>query len=94
MPSLPDFSSGSWHAGRTDARLTASILEGKGSLMPAWRGRLTAEQVRELVAFVRTLGPGGPATGGTSTSEFARRFDELQKQWDELDRQVKALSRP
>jgi mono/diheme cytochrome c family protein len=94
MPSLPDFSSRSWQAGRHDAHLAASILEGKGALMPAWRGRLSAEQARELVAFLRTLGPPGPVTGGATTNDFSRRFRELQEQWNELDRQVKALSRP
>jgi mono/diheme cytochrome c family protein len=94
MPSLPDFSSRSWQAGRNDAHLAATILEGKGALMPAWRGRLSAEQARQLVAFLRTLGPPGPVTGGAPTNDFARRFRELQEQWDELDRQVKALARP
>lgn len=94
MPSLPDFSSRSWQAGRDDARLAATILEGKGGVMPAWRGRLSTEQARELVAFLRTLGPPGAVAGGAPTNDFARRFRELQEQWDELDRQVKALSRP
>jgi hypothetical protein len=93
MPSLPDFSSRSWQAGRADAHLAASILDGKGGLMPACRGLLSAEQARELVTFVRTLGPPGTVTGGAPTNDFARRFRELQEQWDELDRQVKAISR-
>jgi len=94
MPSIPDFSSRHWQAGRDDAHLTASILEGKGTLMPAWRERIGAEQAQDLVAFVRALGPSGLVAGGAPTSDFARRFRTLQQQWDELDRQVKAISRP
>jgi hypothetical protein len=76
-----------------DAQLTVSILEGKGASMPAWRGRLGNDQARELVAFVRTMGPPGAPTGESAGREFRRRFRMLQQQWDELDRQVKALDR-
>jgi mono/diheme cytochrome c family protein len=91
MPSIPDFSSRHWQEGRVNAHLAASILEGKGALMPAWRGRLSTEQANELVAFVRSLGPPDLAPGKAPASEFRRRFHQLQEQWDDLDRQAKAL---
>ena len=79
---------------RDDAHLGVSIVEGKGASMPAWRGRINAEQVQDLVAFVRTLGPGGLDAGAAPASDFARRFRVLRDQWDELDRQAKALAHP
>jgi mono/diheme cytochrome c family protein len=91
VPSVPDFCSRQWQETRDDAHLTASILDGKGTSMPAWRGRLRSDQVRDLVAFVRGLGPPGSITRRAPASEFARRFRALQEEWDELDRQVKAL---
>jgi mono/diheme cytochrome c family protein len=94
LPSVPDFSSREWQVGRDDAQLTASILDGKGASMPAWSGRVGAEQARDLVALVRAFGPPGLPTGKASASDFASRFRQLQVRWEELDRQVKALSRP
>jgi hypothetical protein len=94
MPTVPDFASRQWQRTRDAAQMTASILDGKGALMPAWRGRLSVEQARELTAFVRTLDPAGSAGGATPESDFRRRFDALQKQWEELDRQVRSFDRP
>jgi mono/diheme cytochrome c family protein len=93
LPSVPDFSTRQWQMGRNNAQLAVSILEGKGASMPAWRGRVSGEQARDLVSFVRSLGPSDLFTAEASASDFARRFRQLQEQWEELDRQVKALSR-
>ena len=38
----------------SDADLTASITNGKGK-MPAYKGKLTDEQIKSLVAYVRSL---------------------------------------
>src|SRR5262249_43356972 len=38
LPEVPDFTDGSWQARRTDDRLLASILDGKGEGMPPFRG--------------------------------------------------------
>jgi hypothetical protein len=63
--------------------------------MPAWRGRLSPEQARDLVTLIRSFGPAdsAPASGATASGQFARRFQQLQQQWDELERQVKAAPR-
>lgn len=39
----------------SDADLTATITKGKAPKMPAYDGKLTADQIKSLVAFVRTL---------------------------------------
>lgn len=50
-----------------------AIEKGKGGIMPAWSGKLAAEQILSLVTYIRSLGPGpdnGAATG-TSQSNIA-----------------------
>ena len=40
--------------GQTDAQLNDIVTNGKGK-MPAYKGKLTAEQIKELVGFIRSL---------------------------------------
>lgn len=40
---------------QTDAQLTDSITNGKGTKMPAYKGKLTDDQIKGLVGFVRSL---------------------------------------
>jgi hypothetical protein len=94
MPTLPDFSARAWQARRGDPELAVSILDGKGSLMPAWRGRLREDQVRDLVALVRTFGPSDLRPSGAPASDFTKRFRALREEWEALDEQIQTLSRP
>jgi mono/diheme cytochrome c family protein len=52
-PDIPDFTKAEWQAQRTDEQLERSILDGKGSDMPAHRGRINEDSVRGLVGRVR-----------------------------------------
>ena len=90
MPPIPNFTDPTWHErNASDARLLTSILEGKGTLMPANNSRITRDQARDLVAYVRSFGPGVAATSAPTTeSDFDRAFRQLQRQWDELERQL------
>jgi mono/diheme cytochrome c family protein len=54
---IPNFTDASWQARRSDARLVASILDGRGEKMPSWRDKVSAEEARGLVAYIRTLAP-------------------------------------
>jgi mono/diheme cytochrome c family protein len=94
MPLIPDFTTREWQLGRDNPQLTVSLLDGKGVFMPPWRGRIAPELAQDLVAFVRTLGPAGLLASTTPTSEFGTRFKQLSKQWDELNVQIRSLSRP
>ena len=89
LPPIPDFTSPAFHKEHTDAQLQVSILDGKGTLMPANRGRVTQEQARDLVYFVRAFGPAGlaprPALSETA-SDFDRAFEETERKWNELQR--------
>ncbi len=95
LPWLPDFTVLDWHQRRNDAQLTASVLEGKGTAMPAFNGKLGEPQVRELVAYLRSFVPAGARSIPTNpSSDFRRRYQELQDQMNKLKRQYRALSRP
>jgi mono/diheme cytochrome c family protein/uncharacterized membrane protein len=63
LPRLPDFTDTRWQRRRTDARLLASVLDGKGSQMPAFEEKINDDQARELVATVRGFGGRQPRPG-------------------------------
>jgi mono/diheme cytochrome c family protein/uncharacterized membrane protein len=62
---VPDFTDPSWQAQRSEAQLLASILDGKGDEMPAWREKISEDQARALVTYVRAFAP----TAGRSGQE-------------------------
>jgi mono/diheme cytochrome c family protein len=96
LPPIPDFTNGAWQAEHSDPQLLISVLEGKGTLMPANRGRITESQARDLVAYVRAFNPSfAKATPlPLQASDFEQRFKLLQQQWDTLEEQLRALSPP
>jgi mono/diheme cytochrome c family protein len=94
MPTIPDFTSGDWQSSRENPQLAVTILEGKGALMPPWRGRIAPELADDLVSFVRTFGPARLAALTTPKTQFGNRMRDLRKQWDDLNRQVETLLRP
>jgi uncharacterized membrane protein/mono/diheme cytochrome c family protein len=57
QPTIPDFTDPAWQARRSDPQLLAGILDGKGEEMPPWRGKISEEQARSLVAYVRAFAP-------------------------------------
>jgi ubiquinol-cytochrome c reductase cytochrome b subunit len=93
MPAIPDFTSGAWQASLTNAQRVASILDGKGTFMPAFRGRVSEEQAQDLAAYVRAFGPARAIPPEPGTSDFEKRFRELQDQWNELEMQLQELSK-
>lgn len=50
----PDLSDPAWQRARTDARMIASVANGRGQ-MPAFRKRLSRQDIAASVAYVRTL---------------------------------------
>ncbi len=40
---------------QTDAQLTDSITNGKGAKMPAYKGKITDDQIKGLVGYIREL---------------------------------------
>jgi mono/diheme cytochrome c family protein len=90
MPPIPDFTSPVFQDGHSDARLQISILDGKGSLMPANRGRVTEDEAADLKDFIRAFGPkrAVAARAQPSDTQFDKEFRRLQEQWNSLENQL------
>jgi mono/diheme cytochrome c family protein len=92
LPSIPDFTAPTWHGRRRDAQLTVTILDGKGAEMPPFRDKISREQVRDLVAFIRSLNPSPRPADGGGDDDFKARFKRLEAEFEDLRRQSQALS--
>ena len=55
-----------WRYGGRIDQIAASIAEGRPNGMPAWRGKLTNDQIWDLAAYVRTLS-GQPSKDAVSS---------------------------
>ena len=94
MPQIPHFPDGNWQNGASDAQLVASILNGKNGLMPAFAGRVSQDQARDLVAFIRAFGPAALSKPETSPGDFEQRYHQLENEWNRLQKQLDALPQP
>ena len=94
LPPLPDFTNATWQEQHSDPQLLISVLDGKGALMPANRGRISEPQARDLIAYIRAFAPTATEASSLPPSEFQRQFEQLQQQWDALEKQVRALKKP
>jgi mono/diheme cytochrome c family protein len=63
IPDVPDFTNVRWQACRSDAQMARLILQGRGAVMPAFRGTLTLEEAWAMARYIRTFVPGaeGPS---------------------------------
>jgi hypothetical protein len=94
MPGLPDFTRRDWQESRANPQLSVSILDGKGTLMPSFRGRVKDDQAPDLVAYVRAFGPlKPPAVGKAAPGDFEEQYRRLQLEWEALQKQLDELSR-
>jgi hypothetical protein len=74
IPGVPDFTNPRFQACRSDGQLVRSILEGRGAVMPPFRGTLTLEEGWGMARYLRTFLEGsevsrpdrGPAPRETS----------------------------
>jgi cytochrome c oxidase cbb3-type subunit 3 len=60
-----------WRYGGRIDQIAASIAEGRPNGMPAWRGKLTSDQIWDLAAYVRTL------SGQPSKDSVSSRSEEM-----------------
>jgi len=60
-----------WRYGGRIDQVASTIAEGRPNGMPAWRGRLTDDQIWKLAAYVRTL------SGQPSKDSVASRADAM-----------------
>jgi mono/diheme cytochrome c family protein len=90
--SIPDFTSKTWQEQHGESSMKLSILEGKGSTMPPFGGRIDEQAATELVAFVRSLAGMAPAQRQSSSHGFDDRFQRLMAELKALKREYRALS--
>jgi mono/diheme cytochrome c family protein len=58
IPDVPDFTNARWQSHRSDAQLARITLEGRGAVMPAFRGTLTLEEAWAMARYLRRFMPG------------------------------------
>ena len=66
-----------WRYGGRIDQIAATIAEGRPNGMPAWRGKLTEDQIWKLAAYVRTLS-GQPSKDAVSSRADAMSATEPQ----------------
>ena len=68
--------------------------------MPPWNTKVTPEQARNLVLYVRNFGgadilakefEGEASTSGPSLAEFDNKLQSLRQQFDNVEKQLQAL---
>jgi mono/diheme cytochrome c family protein len=58
IPDVPDFTNVRWQACRSDDQLVRLTLEGRGAVMPPFRGTLSLEEAWAMARYLRTFVPG------------------------------------
>jgi (2Fe-2S) ferredoxin len=58
IPDVPDFTNPRWQSYRSDGQLARSILEGRGAVMPPFRGAVSLEEAWAIARYLRTFVPG------------------------------------
>ena len=58
IPGVPDFTNTRWQASRSDAQRARIIIEGRGAVMPPFRGALTVEEAWAIGRYLHTFVPG------------------------------------
>jgi mono/diheme cytochrome c family protein len=58
IPDVPDFTNPVWQSCRSDGQLARIIWEGRGAVMPPFRGTLTYEETWAMARYLRTFLPG------------------------------------
>ena len=62
IPDVPNFANAAWQASRSDGQLARLILEGRGAVMPPFRGTLSLEECWAMARYLRTFVPGTEAS--------------------------------
>lgn len=62
IPGIPNFTNTRFQSSRSDDQLARAIMQGRGAVMPTFRGVLTLEESWALARYVRGLVPGTEMT--------------------------------
>ena len=79
MPWIPDFASPVWQQRRSDPERTTTILEGKGTAMPTFRGKLNEGQLRDLLAHLRMFAPNAHLGDKRAPDRFQAAISAVEK---------------
>jgi hypothetical protein len=55
MPGVPNFTDARWQASRSEGQVTRIIIEGRGAVMPPFRGTLSLEEASAMSRYLRTF---------------------------------------
>jgi mono/diheme cytochrome c family protein len=76
IPDVPDFTDPRWQASRSDAQIVNILMEGRGAVMPMFRGTLTLEEAWVMTHYLRSFVPGSeiarPEVGRDSAADSAK----------------------
>jgi mono/diheme cytochrome c family protein len=62
IPGVPDFTNARWQASRSDGDIARIIVEGRGAVMPPFRGTLSLEEAWGMARHLRSFLPGMEAS--------------------------------
>jgi hypothetical protein len=62
IPDVPDFTNARWQGYRSDGQLARLILEGRGAVMPPFRGTLSLDEAWVMARYLRAFVPGAEAS--------------------------------
>ena len=75
----PDFTDPAVQKSASNSDLQSAIQKGKGGIMPAWSGKLTEDEISELVAYIRSLSPSSQTSAANSISSSTPSPGEPQQ---------------
>jgi hypothetical protein len=58
IPGVPDFNNARWQISRSDDQIARIIIEGRGAVMPSFRGAISIEEAWAIAHHLRTFAPG------------------------------------
>jgi hypothetical protein len=90
IPGVPDFTDARWQACRSDAQIAHIILEGRGAVMPPFRGTLTLEEAWAMARYLRTFLPGSE----TSRQDRGETKDQRDEQKDQREQKPEMAPQP
>ena len=61
IPDVPDFTDTRWQASRPDVQIVNIVMEGRGAVMPMFRGTLSLDEAWGMAHYLRTFVPGTEA---------------------------------
>ena len=74
IPGIPDFTDVRWQNYRSDAEIVRIIIEGRGAVMPQFRGALALDEAWGLAHYLRALFPARKSRNPCCETLPARRF--------------------